>query len=83
MELRYFRDTDGREVDFVVLEDRRPIRFIECKLNEEPASKGLRYLKQRFPEVEARQISKAPTSARVTAEGIHLASATDLLGKLC
>ena len=31
LELRYFRDTDGREVDFVVVERRRPLLLVECK----------------------------------------------------
>ena len=30
LELRYFRDTDGREVDFVVVERRVPQLFVEC-----------------------------------------------------
>jgi hypothetical protein len=31
MELRFLRDTDKREVDFVVLRDRQPIFAVECK----------------------------------------------------
>src|SRR5881628_2490075 len=31
LDLRYFRDADGREVDFVVVEGRTPVRFVECK----------------------------------------------------
>jgi uncharacterized protein len=46
MELRYLRDTDKREVDFVVLRDRRPLFAVECKSGEkaprtlEPASRA-------------------------------------------
>jgi hypothetical protein len=32
IELRYFRDTDRREVDFVVVEKRAPIFLVECKM---------------------------------------------------
>jgi hypothetical protein len=32
LELRYFRDTDGREVDFVVIERRKPILLVQSKL---------------------------------------------------
>ena len=35
VELRYFRDTDGREVDFVVLDQRRPVLCIECKWSDD------------------------------------------------
>jgi predicted AAA+ superfamily ATPase len=31
IELRYFGDTDRREVDLVVVERRRPILLVECK----------------------------------------------------
>ncbi len=31
MDLRFLRDTDGREVDFVVLEDRKPLFAVEVK----------------------------------------------------
>lgn len=57
IELRYFRDIDGREVDFVVVEDGVPTHFIECKLSDEPISRGLYYLKERFPQVEAWQLA--------------------------
>jgi hypothetical protein len=38
LELRYFRDVDGREVDFIVLERIRPIGFVECKLGDGPVA---------------------------------------------
>ena len=56
-ELRYFRDIDGREVDFVITDNRRPIYLIEVKWSDEPIAKGLRYLKTRFSDAEAYQIS--------------------------
>ncbi|HSF19972.1 MAG TPA: DUF4143 domain-containing protein [Vicinamibacteria bacterium] len=34
MELRYLRDTDKREVDFVVLREREPVFAVECKSGE-------------------------------------------------
>jgi uncharacterized protein len=54
--LRYFRDTDKREVDFVVMEGQKPRMFVECKMSDEKVSPHLQYLKQRFPEVEAVQV---------------------------
>jgi predicted AAA+ superfamily ATPase len=47
MELRYLRDTDGREVDFVVLCDRKPELAVECKLSERNASPALAYFAER------------------------------------
>jgi len=48
LELRYFRDIDGRETDFVILEDQSPRVFIECTWNDADISKGLKYLNARF-----------------------------------
>ncbi len=47
MELRFLRDTDAREVDFVVLEDRKPRFAVEVKTGERSVSPALRYFKQR------------------------------------
>lgn len=82
LELRYFRDVDGREVDFVVVERRRPILMVEAKLIAEPVSPALRYLKQRFPGVEAYQVHLRGSRESVTAEKIHLWSAARFLATL-
>lgn len=47
MELRYLRDTDGREVDFVVIKDRKPIFAVECKTGDKSASMAARYFAER------------------------------------
>jgi predicted AAA+ superfamily ATPase len=49
MELRYLRDTDRREVDFVVLKDRKPLFAIECKSGESAIGPALRYFAERTP----------------------------------
>jgi len=82
MELRYFRDVDGREVDFVLLEDGRPRSFIECKVGDAPASRGLRYLLERFPGTEAWQISLKGEKDFETPEGIRVCPALDYLRRL-
>lgn len=47
MELRYLRDIDGREIDFVVIRNKKPIFAVECKSGEKAASKHLAYFKER------------------------------------
>jgi predicted AAA+ superfamily ATPase len=47
MELRFLRDTDAREVDFVVLENRKPLFAVEVKTGERVVSAAIRYFKQR------------------------------------
>jgi uncharacterized protein len=48
-ELRYLRDIDGRELDFVVLAGRKPQFAVECKLGEVKRSKHLAYFAERAP----------------------------------
>ena len=47
MDLRFLRDTDGREVDFVVLKKGRPLFAVECKTGEKDISSALFYFKER------------------------------------
>lgn len=82
LELRYFRDRDGHEVDFVVVDGPRPILLIECKLGDAPVERGLRLLHQRFPEVRAWQISAEGSRDHQTPEGLRVAPATKLLAEL-
>jgi hypothetical protein len=82
LELRYFRDVDGREVDFVVVERRKPILLIEAKVAAESASPALRYLKVRFPAAEAYQLHLRGARESVTAEKVHLWQAARFLRTL-
>ncbi|MFN0317254.1 MAG: ATP-binding protein [Burkholderiales bacterium] len=82
VELRYFRDVDGREVDFVMTHDGKPVGFVECKWDDAEVSPSLRYLHQRFPGVPAWQISAVGTKDYETPDGIRVTPAGTLLGQL-
>lgn len=47
MELRYIRDTDKREVDFVVLKNKKPLFAVECKVSDKELSPNIKYFKER------------------------------------
>lgn len=47
MELRYLRDTDQREIDFIVLKDKKPIFAVECKTGDKQLSPHIKYFKER------------------------------------
>jgi predicted AAA+ superfamily ATPase len=47
MELRFIRDTDKREVDFVLLKNKKPIFAVECKLKNENLSPHIKYVNER------------------------------------
>ena len=82
LELRFFRDVDRREVDFVVTEDRQPILFVECKLADRDIDRGLRYLKARFPAAKAVQIALSGQRDFVTPNHIRVMPAASFLRSL-
>ncbi|HMV41810.1 MAG TPA: ATP-binding protein [Leptospiraceae bacterium] len=47
MEIRYLRDTDGREIDFVVLKNKKPLFAVECKTGEKALSPHISYFQAR------------------------------------
>ena len=70
MELRFLRDTDGREVDFVVLQDGVPLFAVECKTGERAASPGIAYFRDRtsirdFYQVHLGEQDKLVGGARI------------------
>ena len=75
IELRYFRDIDKREVDFVIIEDNKPIYFIECKKSGKNINRPLYYLKIRFPDVKAVQVVLEKNIDLVSKDDIRVCSA--------
>lgn len=72
MELRFLRDLDLREIDFVVLRDRKPMFAVECKSGEKSASPAIEYFRQRTPipkfyqvHLGAKDFGSAEKDARV------------------
>ncbi|MBN2442602.1 MAG: AAA family ATPase [Spirochaetales bacterium] len=80
--LKYFRDIDGRETDFVVEENSAPFMFVEVKTGDDDIAKGLKYLKARFPETPAWQISLSGTKDYISREKIRVTPAITLLKEL-
>lgn len=71
IDLRYYRDKNHHEVDFVLLENNKPFLFIETKLSQTEKSKGLVYLKSKFPQVRAVQIYLKGEKEFVDGSGIE------------
>jgi len=82
LELRYFRDVAGREVDFVVTDRRKPILIVEAKVEDVALDSSLRYLKTKFPECPAWQIHAQGVKDYQSPEGIRVAPALELLKSL-
>lgn len=65
MELRFLRDVDRRELDFVVVKDRRPLFAVECKTGERSLSPHIPYFAARttiprFYQVHRGTLVRAP-----------------------
>jgi predicted AAA+ superfamily ATPase len=82
LELRYFRDRDGREVDFVVTEDGRPILLVEAKQSDTTVDASLPYLLARCPGAVAWQVSATGKKSYRTPEGVRVAPVIELLKTL-
>src|SRR3990167_9806935 len=82
IDLCYFRDVDGREVDFVIVSRKKPIMFVECKWNDAPLSPALKYMRERFHTCEAWQISAVGKKDFIGELGIRISPATKFLTTL-
>ncbi|MBT3234497.1 MAG: ATP-binding protein [Bdellovibrionales bacterium] len=83
IELRYFRDTDKREVDFCILKDQKPVQFIECKWSDSETSPHLKYLQNKFPPAQFIQLSAVGKNEFRTQQGILHTPALKFLSTLC
>jgi len=64
MDLRFLRDTDKREVDFVVLKEGRPLFAVECKTGEKDISPALFYFKERVRLTSSRRAPRTMRGSR-------------------
>lgn len=75
IELRYFKDNEQREVDFVITEDNLPILFIETKFADTTISPHLKFLKKKFPEVKSYQLTYNSKKDFISQDGIRVVDA--------
>ena len=59
MDLRYIRDRDGREIDFVALKEGKALFAVECKMSDQTLSKSIQYFKERTGIPEFYQVHLA------------------------
>ncbi|MCC5815254.1 MAG: ATP-binding protein [Leptospira sp.] len=73
--LNYYRDTAGREVDFVLTKDERPELLLEVKLSDTDIHPPLRYLRDRLsPTLPTYQVHLQGKKDYETADGIRVTS---------
>jgi predicted AAA+ superfamily ATPase len=79
IELRFYKDRESREVDFVIVEDQQATIFIECKLSDTQVSPHLKYVKSKFPNTRAYQLTFNSKKDFTTPEGIRVCDAWKIL----
>lgn len=57
--LGFLRDKEKREVDFVVVIDRKPRQLVEAKLADDTFSKSLGYFQRLFPAAQVLQVVRS------------------------
>ncbi len=77
-ELRYVRDKEGHEVDFVVLKERKPIELIEAKWADDQISRSLKYFSEKISIPRATQIIGQPIR-KYSQKNIEVVSAIETL----
>lgn len=81
MELRFVRDIDKREIDFVVLKDKQPIFAVECKSGEKAASPHLKYFSDRTDIPQFYQVHSGKKSFSVS-DAIHVLPFTEFAQRI-
>ena len=56
MELKFIRDKEKHEVDFMVVKDRKPIELIEAKWDEERPTTSIKYFGKKLGIKKCTQI---------------------------
>lgn len=65
MELRFLRDTDRREIDFVVVKNKKPLFAVECKTGEKHLSPHIEYFKKRTAIPRFYQVHLGPKHVEI------------------
>ncbi len=81
-ELRFVRDIEGREVDFILVANRKPTLAVECMLAEQRAAPALRYLAARLPGLETVQVIATKGVDLRDRDDIRICSAEVFLSEL-
>ena len=74
MELRYVRDIDKREIDFVVLKNKKPIFSVEAKLTARALDPSIGYFSERLPIPRLYQVHLTDAGQRQVSDRIVICS---------
>ena len=73
--LYYLRTKDGREVDFLIIKDDKPLILMEVKLSDDSPSRSLQIFSSNFPGVKKIQIVKELHREKTFPDGLEIRQA--------
>lgn len=74
VELHYVRDKEGREVDFLITKNRKPVALIEVKTSSQDPAAALTYYRDRLGVPFAVQLHSDVTAKSVVKQGVRIVS---------
>ena len=81
MELRYIRDTTKKEVDFVVIKNKKPLFAVECKIKDQNLDNSIIYFSERLKIPKYYQVL-LETKERQVSDEIEICSFSDFSKKV-
>lgn len=80
--LHYLRTKDGKEIDFMVLQDNKPTHLIEIKNKDDEPSNSFSYYKKYFKNAKLLQLVKELNREKTYPEGLEIRSLIPWLVKV-
>ncbi|MBI3817246.1 MAG: ATP-binding protein [Planctomycetes bacterium] len=81
MDLRYLRHREGKEVDFIVLRDKKIECIVECKLGETRVAPQLLYFRKHFPTAPMFQVHTSSEDYESTESRIRVTPFVKFVGE--
>ncbi len=82
LDLRFYKDQERREIDFVISEKSKPLVFIECKHSKTIIEPSLNYIKKKFPDAHVFQLTYKEAHHHQNQHGVESGPAHLLLKKI-
>ena len=81
-ELHFLKTKEGKEIDFLVSIDGKPVLLIEVKNFDDDASKNFNYFESVFPTIKKVQLVKNILREKTYPNGLEIRSLTSLLRQI-
>lgn len=65
-----------------IVEDKKPLMFIECKYNETNVSSQFRFLKKKYPQVSSYQLTYNSKKDFINQDGVRICDAYKIINEI-